>query len=469
MKLMFTFIVMLSCSGVMAVEPFGPFPHERTDTAKLKNTTTGRYIYLGEVPKFDGKELEITIAKMSLTARVTAHVTQARVDSYARDLLLRWKKANEAINDPLINFHPLVQLGTLAEGKPEQVQAWVRIASQYSQHSLASTGLDVYAQKRNMKNFESSQVKDDYKKLISEAYFRYLFKVSGPAENFINDNLRLSELTSVENSRKLFLAHLGHLFTYDSTKPGHLGYLTLVYPIAATTKGPFDQPKEMITDMKTAESIEARWWSNMWKDEFSGLPFLLIEYSGVAFHAPISNYVPLDVWFLQRGYVSHGCHRMDSSDLLELRTLMPLDLKKAANQIKVTVLNNFDVVDWDKDGSLEAVDVKYYKIPTQAEVAANLPLAKSMHFSVETQMNEFYKKHKYASKFFDAETQSLKKIPKYSIQGRTLKVEGTHENVPLARFAHRPSRIIQYVEDGVSQAGFDDSRGKYPPKYFQQH
>ena len=465
MKLMFAFIALASSVSVLAEQPVGPFPHERTDTPKLKNATTGRYIYLGDVPKFDGQDLELTVAKMSLTTRVTAHVTQRRIDTYASDLYLRWKNFNDALNDSAISLHPLVTLSKLAEGKPDAVKAWTKIADQYSEHVLAATGLPVHAQKRNAKNFSSNQERDSYKKTIAEAYFRLLFQTREPSELVVNDNQKLTQLLSVPNSRRLFAQKLGANFTADAGRAGYVGYLTFVYPIAATVKGPFDQPKEMITDMKTAESIEARWWSNLWKDEFAGMPFLLIEYSGVAFHAPITNYGPLDVWFLKRGYVSHGCHRMDSSDVLELRSLFPTDLRKAAGQIKITILNHFDVVDWNKDGKLEAVDVKYYNIPSQVD-------PKTLDISpylVENQKHEFYLKNKYAAKFYDAASESLVNVPKYVEVAKKLKTDGVHARVPLYRFNYRPSRVIQYVEENVNETGFDDTTGRYPPRYFQKY
>lgn len=448
----------------------GPLPHERTDTPKLKNSTTGRYLYLGDVPKFDGSELEIIISKMALTTRVTAYVNQGRIDTYANQLFLRWKAVKDAVSDPVFSFHPLIKISKLAEGQPSNVQAWAKIAEQYSSHVLESTGLDIYGEKRNARNYVSNEQEDNYKNNIVEAYFRHLFKTSESSEAVINDNQKLADLLSVENSRKLFIQNVGTNFTLDNSKPGYVGFLTYVYPVAATVKGPFDQPKEQIVTMKTAESIEARWWSDKWNDEFGGYPFLLIEYSGVAFHGPITTYLPMDVWFLRRGYVSHGCHRMDASDVQEFRTLMPTDLKKAQSKIKITILDHFDVADINKDGKLEAVDVKYYSIPSSIAI----PKGKTIDdvvapYLVKNQQGKYFQNNQYAAKFYDAAKDKLKNIPKYEIGAKTVVKKGVHAEVDIMRFEYRPNRIIQYVEEGIKQQGYDDVAGKYPPKYFQRY
>lgn len=468
MKIVIGLSVLLMTSTVMARK--GPMPHERTDTPKLANTTTGRYMYVGDVPKFDATELELTISKMNLTTRVTAFVNQGRIDTYANQLFMRWKTINDAMMDPGMSYHPLVRLSKLAEKKPIATQAWVKIAEQYSSHILEKSGMNVYSDVRNQKNYVSNAAEDSYKETISEAYFKYLFDTKDSSDVVINDNMKLQNLLSPANSQRLFNKHMGHLYTKSSDRPGYTGYLTLVYPIAATVEGPFDQPKEMVTDLKTAESIEARWWSNKWNDEFGGFPFLLIEWSGVAFHGPITNYAPMDVWYLRRGYVSHGCHRMDGSDVLELRALMPVDMKKAAGKIKITVLDYFDVVDWNKDGKLEAIDVKYYSLPSSIAVPKNKTIDDVIKpYLVENQQNTFIKNNKYAAKYFDSASGKLKNIPKYSIVKKTITKAGTHAEVDLYRFDYRPNRIIQYTEDGIKLQGFDDVAGKYPPKYFQRY
>jgi hypothetical protein len=222
--------------------------------------------------------------------------------------------------------------------------------------------------------------------------------------------------------------------------------------------------------LKTAESMEARWWSDKWQDEFGGFPFLLIEYSGVAFHGPITHYRPLDVWFLRRVYVSHGCHRMDASDVLEFRALLPADLKKSGHKIRTIILDYFDVADLDKDGELEAIDVKYYNIPSSIAVGKGKRVDDVVRpYSVEVQASAFYKNHPYAAKFYDVRTDTLKNIPRYSIGKKSISKVGTHSRIPFRRFEYRGNRIIQYDEDGIRLQGFDDNSGKYPPRFFQQN
>jgi L,D-transpeptidase catalytic domain len=467
MKFSTLFLMLFISTNLMAKR--GPQPHERTNTPKMGHSTTGRYMYLGNVPKFDGSELEITISKMNLTVRVTAYVNQERIDGYAQQLFLRWKRINDALLDVNFSLHPLVKLSKLSESKPENVKAWSKIAEQYSSHILESTGLNIYSEIRNAKKYVSNQAEDEYKDLISKAYFKFLFDTELSSDEIIDDNEKFEKLLSKENSARLFKKHLGHLFKEGLEKKDYRGTLTFVYPIAATVEGPFGQPKEMITDLKTAESLEARWWSNKWKDEFGGFPFLLIEWSGVAFHGPITNYSPLDVWFLKRDYVSHGCHRMDASDVLELRALMPIDLRKAAESIKVVVLDYFDVIDFNKDGKFEAVDVKYYHIPSPLTVMKKNIDETIAPYLVKNQEKAFLTNNKYASKYYEVLTDKLKGIPKYSVGKKTLTRTGHHESVDILRFDFRPNRIIQYAEEGIKLQGFDDLSGKYPPKYFQRY
>jgi hypothetical protein len=368
-----------------------------------------------------------------------------------------------------MSLHPLVKISKLAEKKPMNVQAWAKLVEQYSGHVLDTTDQPVFTDFRNASRFASPALEEEYKDTVSKAVFQYYFDTKELADDIIADTAKFEQLLSKENSQRLFMKHLGHLYTPVPEKEGFIGTLTFVYPIAATVEGPFDQPKEQITDMKTAESIEARWWSNKWKDEFGGFPFLLIEWSGVAFHGPITNYSPLDVWYLRRGYVSHGCHRMDGSDVLELRALMPVDMKKAMNKIKITILNFFDVTDWNKDGTVEAIDVKYYSVPGSIAVAKNKTIDDAIApYKVENQMKTFIKNNKYAAKYYDSASDKLKNIPKYIVNKKVLSQNGLHEEVGIYRFEYRPTRIIQYTEDGIKLQGFDDTAGKYPPKYFQK-
>ncbi len=447
----------------------GPFPHQRTNTSKKSHATIGRYVYLGSVPKFEAHQVEMTISKMSLTNRVTAWVKQDLIDQYAKQLYLRWKLIDDAIQDPKFVVDPLLN-DEAFNVKNEHEAAWMQIANQYMDHILEKKSPSLFLDIRSSEKLSSSE-QNEYKQKLSHGVLKYFYNDSGiDHDEFRNNSNYRSKYLSKQSGNNLFNFHLGSNFSKTNKKNDYVGFLTFVYPIAATVKGPFDQPKEQVTDLKTVESIEARWWSDKWDDEFGGMPFILIEYSGVAFHGPITNYRPQEIWYLRRGYVSHGCHRMDSSDLLELRAMMPHSLKSAAKKVKITILNYFDVVDSDLDGVDEVVDVKFYNIPSSTWV----PKSKSVDdyikpWLIENQMKNFFKNNIYSAKFFDQATDSMLKIPKYDLSGSKPVVKGVHEKVQIKHFDYRPSRIIQYDEEGVKRYGYDDSAGKYPPKYFMQY
>ncbi|MFA5582910.1 MAG: hypothetical protein WDA09_01745, partial [Bacteriovoracaceae bacterium] len=205
-------------------------------------------------------------------------------------------------------------------------------------------------------------------------------------------------------------------------------------------------------------------------DEFAGLPFLLIDWNGVAFHGPISNFADLDVWFLRRGYVSHGCHRMDASDVMEFRTLMPSNLKAAAKKIKVIVLNGEDVTDWDLDGQKEVIDVEYYNVPTT--VNANSSVTRQAivtKYNKDVQKRTFFNENQYTRKNYNTFSHSMDKVNEYVLNGSKLQLATTHENLPITSFEYRKTRVIQYVEEGVRLRGYNDSAGSYPPSYFQKY
>lgn len=68
-----------------------------------------------------------------------------------------------------------------------------------------------------------------------------------------------------------------------------------------------------------------RWWTDPDTGKnipvFAGLPFIRLEGAptlGYALHGPIDSYTLPDGGKLRRGYVSHGCVRMQSADILEV-------------------------------------------------------------------------------------------------------------------------------------------------------
>ncbi len=86
------------------------------------------------------------------------------------------------------------------------------------------------------------------------------------------------------------------------------------YPLAAYGKQDFVIKPVNVTPCKI-------WWTDPETGEklpvFAGMPFM--SWSGsYGIHGPIDNYRALNGGSLRRGYVSHGCIRMESADILEL-------------------------------------------------------------------------------------------------------------------------------------------------------
>jgi hypothetical protein len=443
----------------------GPITQESTDTPKKEKATVGRYLYVGTAPKFTGDEIELTVSKMSLTLRATGWISQAKIDGYGSHLYRRWEKLDKTLQAPKFILHPLVSLKSVPTR--DTSIAWTKIAGQYSSHVLENQGVEVFNAKRNAQSLEEAGYADEYRARISTAVLRYLFNnTSLTTEAVKADNQLRDSLISVTNSRRLFQAHHRSNYSASSAKTGFVGNITYVYPIAATVEGPFDQPKEEIRKLMSYGTIEARWWSDKWDDEFGGLPFILIEPSGVAFHGPITNFAPLDVWYLRRGYVSHGCHRMDTSDIIELRNILPLKLKDLG-KVKLTILDNFDVTDWNNDGKKEVVDVKYYHIPTSVTLARGKTIEEVIKpYLIENQMKSYFANHQYAKSFYDVKTDTIKGAVKYSTASGVLKKEGVHGILPIYRFDYPASRILQYKELGTQMVPYDDTKGEFPPTYF---
>lgn len=466
--LLFASTFLLAAASFASPEYVGPMSHERQDTPKKANAHVGRYLYVGAVPKFDTGEVDLTASKMSLTLRATGWLTQAKYDGYATQLYNRWLQIDTTFQDQRFVLHPLMKLMSMPT-KDTSI-AWAKIASQYSSHVLENRGVEIYNPKRNARALENAGITDEYRSNISIAILRYYFNdLKITPEAIKNDNALRDRLLSPENSRALFNHHYGKVFTKTTVKPGYIGNITLVYPIAATVEGPYDQPREGVRIMPNYGTVEARWWSDKWDDEFGGLPFILVNAAGVAFHGPITNFAPLDVWYLRRGYVSHGCHRMDSSDIIELRNLLPRKLTEMS-KVKLTILNNFDVTDWNHDGKNEVIDVKYYNIPT----VVGIPKGKTIDdmvkpFLVANQMKTYFQENAYSKKFYNPTTDLITGAPRYKVSKGILSTDGVHGPLPIARFEYQPSRVLQYKELGVQLVPFDDNRGNLPPTYFLKY
>lgn len=86
------------------------------------------------------------------------------------------------------------------------------------------------------------------------------------------------------------------------------------YPVLSTGRSEFAITPQTIQWCKT-------WWTDgatgARSPVFAGLPFLS-WHGNYGIHGPIDNYTAANGGSLRRGYVSHGCLRMESADVLEL-------------------------------------------------------------------------------------------------------------------------------------------------------
>ena len=111
---------------------------------------------------------------------------------------------------------------------------------------------------------------------------------------------------------KVFAAGVGAIDgdQTNSTYGDSLSY----YPIIATGGTKFTLKTANIQSCKT-------WWTDPETGEkspvFAGLPFMP-WYGGYAFHGPIDNFRAANGGNLRRGFVSHGCIRMEAADVSEL-------------------------------------------------------------------------------------------------------------------------------------------------------
>lgn len=460
--------------------------------------TVGRFAYLGNAPRFEPENLEMFASKMGHSLRVKAWVNAGTIDGYELALITRFKGFYDAFMNPSMHFETLQDMAALAESaRTEDAKKWATIASYYSKHLLENPLLDIYSKTAN---------EMEYKETILTSMLRTLMNNSTLT---IQDGLDLVTRYSSDplfittrqaKSAALFSHHLGHRYTsaagIDPLKPERLGFLTFVYPIAIDKRGPMKLPKPGLRSFPLSSSIEARWWSNRWVDEFGGFPFLLITPDGVAFHGPITSNSSssVDTWYLRRDDVSHSCMRMDPSDLLELRALMPKkmnQLQKLGKTIPLRITEWPDVTDVDNNGTNEVIDVAYYSIPTSGSVVNNVLNWKP------TAYNKNYW-NKYFSPFANrlvskntfkvvstvendpvtGEAKTVNRgeftgLPKYDVVNGVLSIVGYHtEMTPILTFPQRPTSIIQYREDNIVYKDADnfggDTLGKFPPSYFNR-
>jgi hypothetical protein len=111
---------------------------------------------------------------------------------------------------------------------------------------------------------------------------------------------------------KVFPVGVGAINT--KTTEATYGETMSYYPVIATGKNTFALRTANIQPCKT-------WWTDPETGErspvFAGLPFMPF-YGGYAIHGPIDNFRAANGGNLRRGFVSHGCIRMESADVLEV-------------------------------------------------------------------------------------------------------------------------------------------------------
>lgn len=111
---------------------------------------------------------------------------------------------------------------------------------------------------------------------------------------------------------KVFPAGVGKID--DDPANSTLGDTLTAYPLNATGKNTFTLLRSAIQPCKT-------WWTDPETGDkspvFAGLPFMPF-FAGYAMHGPIDNFRAPNGGSLRRGFVSHGCVRMEAADVLEL-------------------------------------------------------------------------------------------------------------------------------------------------------
>lgn len=488
----------------------------------------GRFAYLGVVPRFESKNLEMFASKMGHTLRVKAYVTQDVLDTYEFTLLDRFKSFSDMFAKPTIHLEPLKDLRQMADAASNaDARKWFSVAAMYSKNLYDNESHDVFA---------TPASESDYKRLILTRMIQiYLNDPRATVEGGLalfnqykaDPNFLLSRRGQ---SADLFRAHFKDRFVegapaeplypiaplvapkpwpsgvpspipsvlptpVPSASPAPdphadaLGFITLVYPIAIDKEGPFKLPSPGIRKFPLSSSIEGRWFSNRWLGEFGGFPFLQITPDGVANHGPITMGEG-DTWYLRRDNVSHSCMRMDASDLMELRALIPRNmnqLQKLGQTIPYWIFEWPDVADLDNNGTREVVDVAYYSLPTSGSAIGTVASWDPSVYNKtywKRMFSPYAKKLKSKNTFTIATAQetdpstgaaktvnvgTFTGLPKYDVVNGTLKSVGYYtEPLPIKTFPQRPTQIIQYREDGTVYMGADDDGadrwGSYPPQ-----
>ena len=491
----------------------------------------GRFAYLGVAPRFESKNLEMFASKMGHTLRVKAYVTQSMLDMYEFTLLSKFKSYSDMFAQDKIHIEPLQSFKDLAaQTSSPSMKKWYSVVSLYSKHIFETLGLDIY---------DTPSSDDEYKRLILTRLIQtYLHNSSATVESGLAlfDQYKRDPsflLSRRAQSAALFRAQYKVLFVEGAPvppvspiaplfvlptppagtpvaaasplpsplppvlppnpHPDALGFVTFVYPIAIDKEGPFKLPSPGLKKFPLSSSIEGRWFSNRWLDEFNGLPFLQVTPDGVAFHAAISVGPDGRTVFLHRDNISHSCMRMDPSDLLELRAILPKNmtsLERLHQTVPLWITEWPDVADVDNSGTRKVVDVAYYTIPGDGSKIMN-PLSYSPSVYNKTYWKHVFSpfsrpagpKNKSRRSFtitttpvvdpVTGETKNVNSgvftgLPKYDVVNGVLRAVGYYtEPLPIVTFPQRPGQILQYREDGLVYSGADDDGadrwGSYPP------
>lgn len=116
----------------------------------------------------------------------------------------------------------------------------------------------------------------------------------------------------------------------DSESPPRI---SVVYPIASTAPAlhSLKNPSLFVGQDQggTYSRIEVNPWRTDGGSGYGGFPFIhytMDTMAGISFHGPIN--VNSKYWYLQRGYVSHGCKRMQAEHVVEMAHLLGVNMKK---------------------------------------------------------------------------------------------------------------------------------------------
>ncbi|MBS1963542.1 MAG: hypothetical protein JST04_15105 [Bdellovibrionales bacterium] len=493
----------------------------------------GRFAYLGVAPRFESKNLEMYASKMGHTLRVKGFVTRDVLDSYEFTLLDRFASYAKMLDNPKIRLEPLKDLAKMSEKASNgDSKKWFAVAAMYSHHLYDDGSGDIYSGQPlvpqpnptvtpsadQLAKIAAGRIEEArYKKIILDRMIRiYLNDPSATVESglalydsYVKDpNFMLSRRAQ---SEALFRAHFGSVFAEGKpvaplypiaplvapsplpsgspvaaatpippavdAHPDALGFITIVYPIAIDKEGPFKLPKPGLRKFPLSSSVEGYWWSGRWGSEFGGFPFIQITEDGVANHGPITIGNG-DTWYLRRDNVSHSCMRMDASDVMELRALIPRNMRSLARlgqTIPYWIFEWPDVTDVNNDGKNEVIDVAYYSLPTSGSA-----ISKPEAWAPGAYNKIYWKKvfSPYVGRLKSKNTFTIstveetdasgakhtrnvgtfKGLPKYDVVGGVLKSVGYYtEELPIWTFAQRPTQIIQFREDDVVYGNADDN------------